>query len=519
MQTRLKSTEATTQELIIKTNQLQSENKKLEGQHRIANLFIARYHLKPEEYKELYTKNTPITEYFFIVLSRVQEIHADCRVLMQSGHQTVALDIMEEMNSHHEIALEKLYRWIQNHCRNLDSNDMINPLVIQSMQQLQDRPALFKYVIDEYASARRAILVRNFIDALTSGSKPIEMYAYDPKRYVGDVFAWLHQALPGEKENLLLLIKKCERIDTNELISAAIANITDAVCQPLKMRIQTILNGKDTITLYSIANLIRFYQNIINHVVKGGQLEICMHELRTISEVAYINSITMQVKAQLQNFICNEVHADLSPPISVSKLLTMLKEILSVASMVEERQSDISKIVTSVIDPLLQHVTELASHLTTIDMSVYLMNCLYEIQNALTIFEYMNERVERLQAQCDAQIDALTSEQASSLVANLNLGQIYTVLQSNSRLDIQILKVFLNKFDQFLEMPEMLLLPQVNLLISTAHRNTVQKRAYNVILAIYKQLYDRIMDTVADENYSDNLFNKTPEEVAELLAL
>lgn len=36
------------------------------------------------------------------------------------------------------------------------------------------------------------------------------------------------------------------------------------------------------------------------------------------------------------------------------------------------------------------------------------------------------------QAQSDAQIDTLTSEQASSLVANLNLGPIYTILQDSS---------------------------------------------------------------------------------------
>jgi len=55
------------------------------------------------------------------------------------------------------------------------------------MGRLQDRPVLFKYVIDEYATARRSILVRAFIDALTVGGvggnpKPIEMLAHDPKR-------------------------------------------------------------------------------------------------------------------------------------------------------------------------------------------------------------------------------------------------------------------------------------------------------------------------------------------------
>lgn len=123
---------------------------------------------------------------------------------------------------------------------------------------------------------------------------------------------------------------------------------------------------------------------------------------------------------------------NLVPSSSVGRLLNLLKEILSVASMVEGSQSDILKIVSCVIDPLLQSIQESASHLPTTDMAVYLLNSLYQIESVLTIYEYMEDRLERLQAQSDAQLDTLTSEQASSLVANLNLGPIYTVLQSSA---------------------------------------------------------------------------------------
>lgn len=207
---------------------------------------------------------------------------------------------------------------------------------------------------------------------------------------------------------------------------------------------------------------------------------------------------------------------DLIPSHSVSRLLSILKEILSVASMVESRQTDITKIVSCVIDPLLHSITESASHLPTVDMAVYILNCLYQMQSTLGMFEYVDSRMERLQAQCDAQIDTLTSEQASSLVANLNLGPIYTLLQSSTRdIDPNHLKMFMVnwffvdisyslshrqitcmthshlqvKLDSFLEMPDVLLLPQVNLLLSSAHRSTVQKRSFNVIIAIYKQIY------------------------------
>lgn len=77
-------------------------------------------------------------------------------------------------------------------------------------------------------------------------------------------------------------------------------------------------------------------------------------------------------------------------------------------------------------------------------MAVYMLNCLYNMQSTLAMYEYMDDRMERLQAQSDAQIDTLTSEQASSLVANLNLGPIYTILQSSTtKIDLNQMKMFM----------------------------------------------------------------------------
>lgn len=528
----LENSKALTHDLITQTNSLQEERSKLQIHQQIAEAFLGRFQLSVPEHQILYgtSRDAPIVSDFFKVLDRVQAIHSDCRILMQCGYQTAALDIMEEMTLHQEGALERLYRWTQNHCRNLNNNE-IGGLVVEAMNRLQDRPVLFKYVIDEYAVSRRAVLVRMFIDALTVGGpggnpKPIEMHAHDPKRYIGDMFAWLHQAIPNEKENLMILVKKCDKNDLSDQIQTALAHIADGVCHPLKVRVETILNSeKDTIILFALSNLLRFYQHTINQVVKGGTLEQCISDLQKFSEQVYLNSLSSQVKAILQRPASHVMgleppQRDLIPPSSVGRLLNILKEILSVATMVDGRQSDITKIVSCVIDPLLQSVQESASHLPTVDMAVYLLNCLYHMQSTLAVYEYMDERVERLQAQSEAQMDTLTSEQASSLVANLNLGPIYTILQNNqNKIEANLLKIFMSKMEAFLEMPDILLLPQIQLLLSSNHRATVQKRAFNVIVTIYKQIYERVHDTANGFEHPETIFSKTPEQVSNILAV
>lgn len=448
MRETLQRTQTQTHELINQTTGLQSEHVKLSIHHDVAEKLMKHFQLSQVDHQILYgtTRDEKITSDFFRVLDLVQQIHHECRILMQNRYETLAVDIMDTMTLHQEAGLERLYRWTQSHCRNIDTTTELTALVIEAMQRLQDRPVLFKYVIDEYATNRRSMLVKLFIEALTiggNGSKPIEMHIHDPKRYIGDIFAWLHQAIHNERENLLILCRACDKNDITDSINGAMVNIADGVCHTLRVRIDAVLGSvHDTIVLYSIANLIRFYQSIITSMVKGGgQLEQCLADVQQVSENFYLGSLTQQVRDILgQHHDLQQ--ADLAPPPSVRKLLTMLKELLSVANMVEGRQQDITKIVSSVVDPLLQTITEQASHLPAIDMAVYFLNVLYEIISTLAVYEFIDATCERLSATCDAQIETLTSEQASHIVAHLNLGPIYTVLQSQeSKLDVHHLKM------------------------------------------------------------------------------
>lgn len=259
-------------------------------------------------------------------------------------------------------------------------------------------------------------------------------------------------------------------------------------------------------------------------MILGGLLQSTLQELQELSEQTFLLALQSQVKQQLSERI-DTPPSDLSPSPSVSQLLNLLREVLSVGSIAERRQQDLTKIVSSIVDPLLQAINESATRLSTTDMAVYLLNCIYQMQSTLSLYEFMDERLERLQAQSDAQLDTLTSEQASSLVANLNLGPIYTILQDQGKgclssipgMEPAGLKNFLSKLDAFLVMPDMLLLPQIGLLLSSLHRSTVQHRAFEVIAAIYRQLYEAVHDA---ENLYQNpgiLMPRTPDQVLKLL--
>nr|CAD7196740.1 unnamed protein product [Timema douglasi] len=350
MTSRLQATKTQTRHLIEQTNKLQAESEKLTLQQEVAGAFLRSFQLSPSEQTTLRggSRDTPITSQFFIALERVQNIHTNCRTLMQSGHQTAALDIMEQMALYQESALERLYRWTQTHCRNIESPET-SELLAKAMECLQDRPVLFKYVLDEYCTSRRSVLVRAFIDALTQGGpggtpKPIEMHAHDPKRYVGDMLAWLHQFIPGEKENLLTLLKGCQKLDVSEHIQQTLSNITEGVCHPLRVRMEQILTFEvGPIVLYGVTNLARFYKQVIVQVVGTSLLESTLIDLEKLCYQTFLLTLESQVKRELSEK-AEAPPSDLSPSPQVSQLINLLKEVLAVATMNQGRQHDIVQV-------------------------------------------------------------------------------------------------------------------------------------------------------------------------------
>ena len=57
--------------------------------------------------------------------------------------------------------------------------------------------------------------------------------------------------------------------DVSDQMQTALSYIADGVCHPLKVRVETILTSeKDTIVLFALSNLLRFYQQIMKQVGK-----------------------------------------------------------------------------------------------------------------------------------------------------------------------------------------------------------------------------------------------------------
>lgn len=388
--------------------------------------------------------------------------------------------------------------------------------------------------MDEYCTVRRQLLVRAFIDALTSGGRggtprPIELHAHDPLRYVGDMLAWLHQATPGEREALQALLRECRAADVPGRVDTALASVCEGVCRPLRARLEQVLLGAPgAVVLHKVAGLLQFYRSTIGQVVSSGALPAVLQELEQLAQKSALTALQTQTQR-----LCERVQpptGDLAPGAAVTSAVALLREALDGGGVVEQRRQQAEQTADCLLQPLLTAVQESAAGLAARDCSVYLLNCLYRLHSTLALYEYMEPSLERLQAQLDAQLEALTSEQASAVVQSLGLTHIYAGLNAapaeggpplsqQPGMGEAAVRQFLQRLDVLLASPDMLMLPQLRLLVSSAHRLAVQRRSAEVVAVIYQRLYTAVH--VPGNSYADpeTLMPRPPDQLKQLLVV
>ncbi|CAG0912970.1 unnamed protein product [Notodromas monacha] len=569
MRDRLITSKTSVQDLISATNELKVERERIDVHKALSDGFCRTFFLTAEEKKLLSNARDSggISSEFFDALDRAKDVHRNSQVLLQTGQQKAALEIRENMALFQESGLEKLYRWAQQQCRmrvGLNSPTEMSPLLVKGMAYLQDRPALFRYIIEEYCTYQRNEMVRGFIDAMTredEGRKPIEMQAHDPPRYVGDMLAWVHQTVPSEIEALDQLLSKCKEgvggasETLKELKLKSMGQITEGLCRPLRTRVeQVVLSEPGAVQLSMLDSTVTFYVGTLRQVLpEKGALMAALSDLALLTHKTFLSALSTQavtLAEKLKTGVVDETEnivGYLAPLPIVHTVAALLKDVLQAQSMLEIEQREVPLILNAVLDPFLTVLQESVVGMTTAESAAYMINCLYLLHSTLSLYNFTNEKVGKLKSMMDANVDALTNEQASFLVQRLGLGQIYVVLQQRASgvshgnvplsqlpgmdpLAIQTFntcKIILHrsnlflfclqaKFNAYLAHVDSLTLTQVSAVLSATARNAIRQKCSQVLLLIYKQLHKEVNDP-ANGYDPTKMLTSSPEQIETLI--
>lgn len=347
------------------------------------------------------------------------------------------MDIMLVTSQHLDSAFSKLHKYTTFAARNYTTRpeelDNVSPTLQKALQLLKtNRSDLFEDTLNVLSQTRSSAISNMFIEALTrgtdtlgsggkgkdvhsSGARPIELHAHDPIRYVGDILAWVHQAMASEREFLESLFGMKEsgrRVGAArpslsvDALSSTIPQLNDQPSdearlrslldknlegcgRPLKIRIQQTIKSHSmisSITTYQIFQLLQFYRVLMRKTM-GGEALLCkiLSELAQYANQAFFETLKDQGRSLMATVASPAM--DLKPPATIKDSLGTLREIMTVykqSLLDEEDRSELDEfenVLEAALGPVLQLV-ESMKNLKQQDREqlIFECNCVQYIQ-------------------------------------------------------------------------------------------------------------------------------------------
>ncbi|PRP86553.1 Component of oligomeric golgi complex 6 [Planoprotostelium fungivorum] len=558
MSGKLQTTKDMSGRLLQQADQLNKQRKTNETQLEIAKEFLKRFQLTQEEQELL--KGPVVDASFFQLLDRVAQIHTDCKILLRTQHQTAGLEVMDMMILLQETAYGKLYKWVRSECRKFE--DQLNPeipiMLKNSIEALKDRPGLLNYCLDEISSSRNRTIVKGFLVALTEGGpngmpRPIEYYAHDPLRYVGDMLAWIHQTTASEVEFISSLLpkgfgsraiveQKTEGVDRSGEMRKVLNSTLEGVYRPFKIRLAQVLGSQPgVVVIFKIFNLLDFYaRTVVKLTGEAGALPAAFIECKAetlgvfiASAKEYGEKMQRTASAPGSTLVPSQQFYESTNQMvrlflfDVSRSKTEICRIYQ-SSLVpaSEREAQFRPILTALVDPITQTCTLCATRLTTgMDMAVYMINCYNALQGSLSNFEFVSNQVEALGMNINAHMDTLVEEQASTILAPSALATKLSLIQNKPpgplsktlAMDPRSVSLSIQSFESLIRDSTAFSMVQCEKLINSSLRTYARTRVVQLIYDSYMWFYNAICDP---DNQYDNphyMFSYKPQQIQTLL--
>jgi hypothetical protein len=556
MADRLTKTRTAAGKLIVTADKFQQDKRENERKREVVEAFLERFRLTEGEQATLRVGD--IDESFFDALKHVGQIYSECPVLLRT-HQKAGFEVMEAMSMEQQSAYDRLYRWVKDEFATLrDDPSEINPFLIVAVSTLQDKqPVLLSYCFDEIVHTRSQVSLGAFHAALTVGGpggtpRPIEMHAHDPLRYVGDMLAWLHQAVASEYELLnrvfgteggqvttrkvLTAGDKTQSRDRllyddnhgeestsqsvkhtpygikhniRESITKVLSRIFESLMQPFKIRLDQVLDPHSkpsTVEVFRINNMLDFYSRMIARIMgHDASLPSLFSDCK--EEVLKLFYDILKSNADILLSRAPPVPSDLAPPHCVHESMSRLMEIMATfdESLVpaNERAAEFAPVLSAVIDPLSKACAISATSLKAADMAVYLINCLSVIQSSIAAYDFAGSRVEALGMHIESHLDTLVTEETARFLRNCGIAEKMAILQyrttqgplsSEPGMDNRSLATAVRGFERSLSDLEAFIMPHCDKLTDHSLRAKARSRVGENIVGHFTALYEAVFD-------------------------
>lgn len=474
----LKASRSETQASLERAAALRKEAISIELKQQVLDKFLGRFRLSEADTQLVRSGDKPLDDDFFTAFDRLEQVRSNARhMLSTSGQQTSGVDILHETSEILEASYERMFVWVQQQCRGpreaavakSTSAEMDTPaghVLKRVLKLLRERPVYFNHCLRDIARVRKQALQQRFFEALsqgdaTFGTRPIDLQAGDPVRYVSDMLAWLHQNVATEQDALSSLIGKesaAESSASRERLASDEGSMTvvsydemldislDGVATTLATKTKQSLlanssghahgvNSSNTftsntviVTMYRVAQAFSLFAKKFDEQLQRKEamlVSTCM-DLHARTYQDFLDLWEAQAQ-KLRQGVASVYVAALSAPSFVLEAANTLQEVLSIYQIAPvpagEREADFLPVLSAAFDPLLNHCQQVASMMDAADGQVFLMNCVSAMQTPLEKHEFTKQRQDMYLAFLQDQAQRFVEGQAKAVLSKVGLSE------------------------------------------------------------------------------------------------
>ncbi|KAF8548578.1 oligomeric complex COG6 [Imleria badia] len=540
----LKLTEEASRSLLEQAESLRDERQEVETRKSIVLLFLDRFTLSEDEVETITSREISLGPRFFSAMNKTERIRTDCRVLMsgEDGPTNAGMDIMTRTSSYLEQGYDKTHRWLTFEFRRIgrESQLEVTSVMCDAIRRLSLRPELLSDALTFLSEARQSTLLALFLEALTRGGpsglpRPIELHAHDPIRYVGDMLAWVHQAIAAECEFLESLfglngqtrmvgaVRTFSGSEEEEWVKDLLNSSVGKLCVPLKVRVlQTVRAQESSIVSYKVANLVQYYMLTMQRTI--GDESLLSQTLQEITDVSYkvfFDSIEAQGRA-LHRIPLDLDDPSVSPLNSIIDHAQLLREIMQVydssllseGSNPSEASTGFRHVLDVMVDPAVTMCAAAAEEKARLrprwDSAVFVLNCLGYLENVLEQFSFTEDKRKEVRDNIEERVRLLEDEHYERILKDASLSDAIRTLETKdaatplARLpatEPEALAKALAKFSLWLSTPDVISSPRLFPLSSSLLAGHVHRAALRRLVRAYSALCEEVRAESARGKY------------------
>lgn len=448
----------------------------------------------------------------------------------------------------------------------MDAAD-IDPIMKQCITTLSKRPILYKYCMEEIASVRHDALFQKFIYVMSQGPRPIDMLSDNPKRFIADMLAWVHQSVASEKDffdsilavhptmkeqsshddktsKFTLKQKDSELEDCSKLTSVTelLIKVFEGICKPIKVRIEQILISPPNLEFcFDILQLLNFYYQTVTALINANlNISETLQSCYDMAKRIFYERLNMRATQIYRKFL--RTPKNVWPPNEIQEafqLILIFKNSWKNTYEKDDQSHDLSLIVKTIITPLIKalQTSEIFSNPTDVkndDKSdytpsfqhIFTINCLNALKEFLSCEKLCHETLNSLEHKIKDQITSLVHVETFQFFQQCKFTNIINLHNSNFVINIDVLE---NDHDNYtiilngcLCISEALLqdkIPSFSDIIDIHIKNEschlIKINIFNVYEALYKKAFI-IRDK--NDNFNENVAIKhSPDDIRNLL--